>query len=209
MSFLDEFCEAPKRIIEALRGPMEDRKVVISRLKNKVEYPASFMLVAATNPCPCGYFGDGDRCTCTPGKRIAYLSKLSGPVMDRIDIHLWLNPVDASRLVRGKKEESSSEVAARVLEARKIQEYRFRGETVHTNAGMTGRMMEKYCRTDRECSAFLEKLISEERLSARAYTRILRVSRTVADLDGAENIRLEHIAEATGYRLLDKKELMI
>ena len=207
--FIDEFCEAPKRIIEALRGPMEDRKVVISRLKNKVEYPASFMLVAATNPCPCGYFGDGDRCTCTPGKRIAYLSKLSGPVMDRIDIHLWLNPVDASRLVRGKKEESSSEVAARVLEARKIQEYRFRGETVHTNAGMTGRMMEKYCRTDRECSAFLEKLISDERLSARAYTRILKVSRTVADLDGAENIRLEHIAEATGYRLLDKKELMI
>ena len=204
---MDEFCEAPKKVIEALRGPMEDRKVVISRLKNKVEYPASFMLIAATNPCPCGHYGDGDKCTCTPGKRMAYLSKLSGPIMDRIDIHLWLNPVDASKLVARKKEESSADVAARVLMAREIQEKRFRGESIHTNAEMSGRLIEIHCRTDKKCSVFLEKTIAMENLSARAYGRILKVARTIADMAGKNEIGLEHLSEATRYRLLDKKDL--
>ena len=207
--FIDEFCEAPKRIVEALRGPLEDRKVTISRLKSKVEYPASFMLVAATNPCPCGFYGEGDRCSCSPGKRMAYLSRLSGPVMDRIDIHLWLNPVDASSLIAGKKGEPSAEVAARVLEARKIQQKRFAGEATHTNAGMGSRLIGLHCRTDRESKAFLEKLIDGEHLSARAYSRILKVARTIADLDAEEDIRLQHISEASGYRLLDKKNIFM
>ena len=207
--FIDEFCEAPKKVTEALRAPMEDRSVTISRLKNKVEYPASFMLIAATNPCPCGYYGDGDRCTCTPGKRASYLSRLSGPIMDRIDIHLWLNPVEASKLIGREKEESSADVAARVLRAREIQDARFRGEGIHTNAEMSGRLAERYCRPGKECTAFLERLVGTDGLSARAYSRILKVARTIADLAGEEEIGLEHISEASRYRLLDKKDLMI
>ena len=207
--FADEFCEAPKKITEALRGPLEDRKVTISRLKSKVEYPASFMLVAATNPCPCGYYGDGDRCRCTPGKRAAYLSRLSGPIMDRIDIHLWLNPVRAEDLTGREKEEPSSAVAARVLKARRIQEARFAGEGIHTNAEMNGKLAGYYCQTGRECMKFLERLIDGEGLSARAYDRMLRVARTIADLDGAEEISLKHLSEASRYRILDKKDLMI
>ncbi len=205
--FADEFCEAPKKVIEALRAPIEDRKVTISRLRNKVEYPASFMLVAATNPCPCGYYGVGHRCTCTPGRRAAYLSRLSGPIMDRIDIHLWTNPVEASKLVCRKKEESSAEVAARVLRARDIQEERFRNENIHTNAEMSGRLTEMHCRTDRDGGAFLEKLIDKENLSARAYSRILKVARTIADLAGEKEIGLGHLAEASRYRLLDRRDL--
>ena len=186
---------------------MEDRKVTISRLRNKVEYPASFMLVAATNPCPCGYYGDSDRCTCSPGKRMAYLSKLSGPIMDRIDIHLWLEPVDASKLIGREKEESSAAVAMRVLKARKIQELRFMKEKIHTNAEMDGRLTEVHCRTNKNCSEFLEKLIRQENLSARAYSRILKVARTIADLEGEEEIALGHFAEASRYRILDKKDL--
>lgn len=207
--FLDEFCEAPKRMTEALRAPMEDRSITISRLKSKVEYPASFMLIAATNPCPCGYYGDGDRCTCSPGKRAAYLSRLSGPIMDRIDIHLWLSPVDASKLITRKKEEPSTEIAARVLNAREIQKERFRGEGIHTNAEMTARLTEIHCRTGKESSAFLKRMITAERLSARACSRILKVARTIADLAGEEDIGLQHISEASRYRLLDKMELMI
>ena len=207
--FIDEFCEAPKKVTEALRAPMEDRSVTISRLKNKVEYPASFMLIAATNPCPCGYYGDGDRCTCTPGKRASYLSRLSGPIMDRIDIHLWLNPVEASKLIGREKEESSADVAARVLRAREIQDARFRGEGIHTNAEMSGRLAERYCRPGKECTAFLERLVGTDGLSARAYSRILKVARTIADLAEEEEIGLEHISEASRYRLLDKKDLMI
>lgn len=207
--FIDEFCEAPKKIIEALRSPLEDRIVVISRLKSKVQYPASFMLIAATNPCPCGFFGDGDRCTCPPGKRMAYLSRLSGPVMDRIDIHLWLDPVDASILVSRRKEEPSAAVAERVRKAREIQKLRFREEGIHTNAEMESNLLGKYCIPDTRSKAFLEKMIDRERLSARAYSRILKVARTIADLDGVQNICLGHIAEASGYRLLDKKDLFI
>ena len=202
--FIDELCEAPKRIIEALRAPMEDRKVVISRLKSKVEYPADFMLIAASNPCPCGHYGDGDRCTCTPGKRLAYLSKLSGPLMDRIDIHLWLDAVDASTLISRKAGEPSSAVADRVLRAREIQMERFRGQSVHTNAGMTGRMIEEYCRIDRKCMDFLGKLITRDGLSARACSRILKVARTISDLKGEADIGFAHISEAARYRFLDK-----
>ena len=205
--FADEFCEAPKRMIEALRAPMEDRKVVISRLRTKVEYPASFMLVAATNPCPCGYYGEGQRCTCAPGKREAYLSKLSGPLMDRIDLHLWLHPVDAKQLIGKEPEETSAEVARRVLQARKIQEERFKDDGITVNAQMQNRHIDKYCPLSPECREHLEKLMSRMGLSARACSRILKISRTIADLSGEENIRLEHILEAAGYRFLDKQSI--
>lgn len=203
--FLDEFCEAPKKVIEALRGPMEDRTVTISRLRNKILYPASFMLVAATNPCPCGHYGDGDKCTCTPSRRVAYLSKLSGPLMDRIDIHLWMNPVDARSLVRKEKAESSATVAERVGRAREIQARRFSEERTYTNAEMDAAMIEKYCPLSLECKTFLEKLIDRMQLSARACHRILKLARTIADMDGAEEIALRHISEAASYRFLDKK----
>lgn len=204
---IDEFCEAPKKILELLRAPMEDRKVTISRLKSKVEYPADFMLVAATNPCPCGYYGEGDRCTCTPGKRIAYLSKLSGPIMDRIDIQLWMKPVDPKMLVERRKAESSSVIAERVLKAREIQKERFREDGIFCNAAMNSRMIEKHCILDGQCKALLERIIEKMGLSARACSRIIRLARTIADLEGAQDIRPEHLIEASSYRFLDKQNI--
>ena len=205
---IDEFCEAPKKVLEVLRAPMEDRKVTISRLKTKVEYPADFMLVAATNPCPCGFYGEGDKCTCTPSKRMAYLSKLSGPIMDRIDIQLWMKPIDPKKLVVRKAAEASSVVAARVLKAREIQKERFRDEGIFCNAGMTNRMIDKYCRLDKECQQLLEKIIEHMGLSARACSRILKLARTIADLEGVENITAAHLTEAASYRFLDKQQLL-
>lgn len=205
--FIDEFCEAPKKMLEALRAPMEDRKVTISRLKSKVEYPADFMLVAATNPCPCGYYGDGDRCTCTPSRRIAYLSKLSGPIMDRIDIQLWVPKVDARQLVNRRAAEPSEAIAARVRAARDIQKARFRDEGIFCNAAMNNRQMEKYCQLDEACRDILERLIERMGLSARACSRIIKLARTIADLAGLPDIRPEHISEAAGYRFLDRQNI--
>lgn len=190
-----------------LRGPMEDKKVIISRLKNKVEYPADFMLVAATNPCPCGYYGDGDRCTCTPSMRISYLSKLSGPLMDRIDLQMITKPVNPKRLVDRKPAESTATIAARVFKAREIQKKRFAAESIFCNAGMDNRMMEKYCPLDQSSRALLEKLIDKLGLSARACSRIIKISRTIADMEGAPEITMDHIAEAAGYRMLDRSAL--
>ena len=204
---IDEFCEAPKKVLEVLRAPMEDRKVTVSRLKSKVEYPADFMLVAATNPCPCGFYGEGDRCTCTPSRRIAYLSKLSGPIMDRIDILLWMKPIDPRKLVDRRKAEPSSAVATRVLKAREIQKKRFADDGIFCNAAMNNRMIEKYCPLDDGCRALLEKIIAGMGLSARACSRILKLSRTIADLEGAADISCRHISEAAGYRFLDKRNI--
>lgn len=205
---IDEFCEAPKKVLEVLRAPMEDRKVTISRLKTKVEYPADFMLVAATNPCPCGFYGEGDKCTCTPSKRMAYLSKLSGPIMDRIDIQLWMKPIDPKKLVNRAPAEASAVVAERVMKARDIQKERFRDEGIFCNAGMTNRMIDKYCRLDKECQQLLEKIIEHMGLSARACSRILKLARTIADLEGVENITAAHLTEAASYRFLDKQQLL-
>lgn len=204
---IDEFCEAPKRVLEVLRAPMEDRKVTISRLKSKVEYPADFMLVAASNPCPCGYYGEGDRCTCTPSKRIAYLSKLSGPIVDRIDIQLWLSRVDPRKLVHKGNVESSVTIAARVQKARDIQKKRFAGEGIFCNAAMDNRQIEKYCPLSDECKQLLEKIMDNMGLSARACVRIIRLARTIADMAGVPDIMPEHISEAAGYRFLDKRNI--
>ena len=203
--FADEFAQMPKSVVEALRGPMEDRKVVVSRLRGKVEYPASFMLVAATNPCPCGYYGDGDRCTCTVGQRVGYLSRLSGPLLDRIDLHVWVNPVDTRRLIDRPKAESSAVVAARVAAARQVQAERFRAEGINTNAEMSNAQMEKYCPLSDDCKTLLENIIERLGLSARAYSRIVRISRTLADLAGQCDILPVHISEAAGYRFLDRR----
>ena len=206
--FTDEFCEAPKSTLEALRGPMEDRKVTISRLKAKIEYPASFMLVAASNPCPCGYYGEGDRCTCTPGQRLAYLSKLSGPIMDRIDIQLWVHPVETTVLVRGGKAEQSARIAERVLRAREIQRKRFEGSGIFTNAEMSSKQLEAFCPLDDACKELLERLIDKLGLSARAYTRIIKIARTIADLAGVDRILPVHLSEAASYRFLDRRNIL-
>ena len=211
--FLDEYCEAPKSVLEALRGPLEDRCVTISRLKAKVCYPASFMLVAASNPCPCGYFGEGDRCTCTPGMRAGYLSKLSGPVMDRIDLQTWLHPVPPSALVNRKKAESSASVAARVMRAREIQYRRLSGDGILTNSEMSGRQIEALCPLSDECRKLIEHLMDCFGLSARAYTRIVKIARTIADLASADPlnplpISPSHISEAVSYRFLDRRDIL-
>ena len=208
---LDEYAQTPKSILEALRGPLEDRKVTISRLRAKVEYPSSLMLVAASNPCPCGYYGEKGRCTCRPAQREAYLSKLSGPILDRIDLHLWLHPVEAKRLVGGAVAESSAEVAKRVAAARRIQETRFAGEGIFTNAEMDAKAIKRHCPLSKDCLELLERLIVSMNLSARAYTRIIRIARTIADLEAvmqneaAGPILPRHLAEASSFRLLDRQ----
>ena len=165
------------------------------------------MLVAATNPCPCGYYGEGDRCTCTPSRRIAYLSKLSGPIMDRIDVQLFLRKVDPKKLVQWKKAEPSAAIAARVLAAREIQRKRFKGEGIFTNAAMSNKHLEKYCPLSEECRTLLERIIDGMGLSARACTRIIKLARTIADLAGAPDILPEHLSEASAYRFLDKQNI--
>lgn len=202
--FLDEYGQMPRSVLESLRAPIEDRKVTISRLKSKIVFPASFMLVAASNPCPCGYYGEGDRCKCTPSQRANYLSKLSGPIMDRIDIHLWMHPVDTRKLVGREKGELSEVVAQRVLKARNIQKERFSGTGIFTNAEMDEKMLERFCKLDDGCRVLMEHLIDRLGLSARAYSRILKVARTIADLSGMEDIAPSHLREAAGYRFLDR-----
>ncbi|MBQ9185466.1 MAG: YifB family Mg chelatase-like AAA ATPase [Bacteroidales bacterium] len=215
--FLDEFAQMPKSVAEALRGPIEDRKVVISRLHSKVEYPCSFILVAASNPCPCGYYGEKDRCTCTVGQRMAYLGRLSGPIMDRIDIQIWVHPVDTEALLEGHrrgcsskrktqalpKEETSAAVAARVIAARERQKQRF--ATALTNSEMSSSMMHRYCPLSEECEGILEKVIDKMGLSARAFSRIIKLARTIADLDCKEDIEPKHLLEAVSFRFLDKR----
>ena len=205
--FADEIAQMPRSVIEMLRAPLEDRKVTISRLRCKVEYPASFMLVAASNPCPCGYWGDGDRCTCTPAQRLGYISKLSGPIMDRLDLHLYLRPVDSSKILGAHKAEPSSVVAARVRKARELQKLRFASEGINCNAEMSNKQIERYCPLSEACQQTMVRLMDALKLSMRAYFRIIRVARTIADLAGCEDIRTEHLSEAAGYRFLDKQKV--
>ena len=205
--FIDELGQMPKSVIEALRGPIEDRSVCISRLKAKMEFPSSFMLVAASNPCPCGYYGEGDRCTCTPSQRQSYLSKLSGPIMDRIDLHVWMHPVPADRIMNAQKAESSEAVAARVLKARIAQKHRFAPDATATNAEMNLKQIERFCPLSESCRTALEGLMTKMGFSMRAYYRIIKVARTIADLEGASDIRPAHLLEAASYRFLDRRNL--
>ena len=205
--FLDELPEFKRNVLEVLRQPMEDRVVTIARAKQTIEFPASFMLVAAMNPCPCGYYNHPTQdCTCQPGAVEKYLNRISGPLLDRIDLHIEVVPVPFEELSKKNTGERSSEVRARVMKARQIQTERFADvPNIHSNAQMNSKMIQKYCSLDEECSNLLKGAMDRLNLSARAYDRILKVSRTIADLDGSENIKAEHLAEAIQYRSLDRE----
>lgn len=204
--FLDEMPEYARNTIETLRQPMEDGYITVARNALTVQYPANFILVASMNPCPCGYYGSTTQpCKCTPAAIHKYLSKISGPLMDRIDLHIEVDAINYDELTRGDLEESSKEIKKRVNKAREIQLNRFKDSKIYANAKMNEKEFKEYCKLDKECSALLELAFNKLNLSARAYNRILKVARTIADLDGKENIEKEHIMEAIQYRSLDKK----
>ena len=204
--FLDEMPELSRSVLEVLRQPLEDRKITVSRAKYNVEYPASFMLIASMNPCPCGYYGDPTHhCVCTPGQIQRYMNKISGPLLDRIDIHCELAAVPFSDLSKMKPGEPSEKIRERVIKARQIQEVRFKDfKSVHCNAQMTERMLHQFAEPDTTSMDMLRMAMERLKLSARAYSRILKVARTIADLAGSEKVESMHIAEAIGYRNLDR-----
>jgi len=203
--FLDELPQFQRRTLEVLRQPMEDGRVHISRAKMAVTYPSQFMLVCALNPCPCGYFTDPRKeCHCTPRQIQNYLGKISGPLLDRIDIQLEVPAVNYRQLRDPAPAESSTEIRRRVVAARRIQSERFESDGVFCNARMNNRMIKSFCEVEGPAESFLASAMENFALSARAYTKILKVARTVADLDGAADIRAEHITEAIQYRSLDR-----
>lgn len=198
--YLDEFNMLPKSVMEALRGPLEDGKVRISRLRSITEYPSRFLLAVAMNPCPCGYYGT-ERCTCTPAQRAAFLSRIFTPVYDRIDIQVYTQAVPEK--IQKSTVEDIDAVRSRILEARKKQFERF-GTLSKLNANMTSADIEKYVKIDDDVKDLLEKFMDRLGLSARSYTRILKIARTIADLAGCETVNTGHVAEAAGYRFLDR-----
>jgi len=205
--FLDELPEFKRTVLEVMRQPLEDRKICISRAKFSIEYPASFMLVASMNPCPCGYYNHPDRdCVCGPGVVQKYLSRISGPLLDRIDIHIEIVPVPFEKLSEMKEAETSEKVRERVMKARQIQEQRFKDvDGVYCNAQMSSKQQRTFAPTDKASSELLKNAMQRLNLSARAYDRIIKVARTIADLDDSENILSNHIAEAINYRNLDRE----
>jgi magnesium chelatase family protein len=206
--FLDELPEFNKTTLEVLRQPLEDRKITISRARYTVEYPCSFMFVASMNPCPCGYYGDPTHhCVCTPGQISRYLSKISGPLLDRIDLHVEVPVVPFKQLSQMQPGESSAAIRERVIKARQIQEQRYKNHKgVYCNAQMTERMLHEFAEPDSASLDMLRTAMERLSLSARAYSRILKVARTIADLEGSERIQSHHIAEAIGYRSLDRSD---
>ncbi|MBR5349772.1 MAG: YifB family Mg chelatase-like AAA ATPase [Prevotella sp.] len=204
--FLDELPEFNKTTLEVLRQPLEDRKITISRAKYTLEYPCSFMFVASMNPCPCGYYGDPThQCVCMPGQIQRYMNKISGPLLDRIDIHCEIQAVPFAELSKMQPGESSATIRERVIRARKIQEERFKPyKGIHCNAMMTERMIHQFAEPDASSMDMLRRAMERLKLSARAYSRILKVARTIADLDNSEKVLSQHIAEAIGYRNLDR-----
>ncbi len=207
--FLDEFPEFKRNVLDLLRQPLEDGNVTISRVTHTITFPAKFMLIAAMNPCPCGYWGDSRRaCTCSGSQIRKYRSKISGPLLDRMDMHIEVPPVTVRELSIEKEEETSEKIRERVLNARKIQEERFRGRRIYSNCYMTPRLIKKFCTLDNAGKALLENAVEKFGLSPRAYHRILKVSRTIADLDDTEQIFEYHLAEAIQYRSLDKRMVL-
>jgi len=205
--FLDELPEFKRTVLEVMRQPMEERRVSISRAKLSIDFPASFMLIASMNPCPCGYFNHPEKeCTCTPVVVHRYLNKISGPLLDRIDLHVEVTPVPFSELSSEKNSETSDDVRERVIKAREIQAKRFENETgVYCNAQMGSKLLKEICVINNIGQNLLKTAMDRLNLSARAYDRILKVSRTIADLAGSEDIRPEHLAEAIQYRSLDRE----
>lgn len=204
--FLDELPEFNKQTLEVLRQPLEDRRITISRAKYTIEYPCSFMFVASMNPCPCGYYGDPTHhCVCMPGQIQRYMNKISGPLLDRIDIHCEIQAVPFAQLSQMQPGEPSANIRERVIAARRIQEERFKSyKGIHSNAQMTERMLHQFAEPDAASLDMLRMAMERFKLSARAYSRILKVARTIADLAGSEKVQSQHIAEAIGYRNLDR-----
>lgn len=203
--FLDEMPEYTRESLEVLRQPLEDGKIMVSRASGSVEYPANFILVASMNPCPCGNYGSKElTCTCSPSNIQRYMKKISGPLLDRIDLKIDVDRVAYVDLTSDELEESSEEVKKRVDKARKIQLERYSGESIYSNAKMTSKHIKKYCKLDDATTMLLENAFEKYHMSARGYNRLLKVARTIADLDGKENIEFTHVAEAIAYRNVEK-----
>lgn len=203
--FLDELPEFGRNVLEVLRQPLEDKFITVSRAKYTVEYPANFTLVAAMNPCPCGFHNHPTKeCSCMPSAIHRYFGRISGPLLDRIDMHIEVSPVPISDMTSTKEEESSRTIRERVIRARQRQEQRFEGTNIHSNSMMNSRMLRTFCALEPSVRTLLERAMERLNLSARAYDRIIKVARTIADLEASEQITAAHIAEAIGYRSLDR-----
>ena len=204
--FLDELPEFNKKTLEVLRGPLEDREVVISRVNASLTYPCNFMFVASMNPCPCGFYGSKEKeCTCTPDAIARYMSKISGPLLDRIDIQIEVTPVKYQKLESNEKIETSEEIKNRVNKAREIQLKRYKTHGIFSNSEITPQLSDIYCKLDLKSKEIIRNAFERLGLSARGYGRILKVARTIADLEAKEDIEAKHIAEAIQYRSLDRK----
>ncbi len=203
--FLDELPEFEKSTLEVLRGPLEDGKITISRVNATLTYPSKFMLVASMNPCPCGYYGSDKECSCSNQAINKYIGKISGPLLDRIDIQVEVSSVKYKNLNSNTQEETSEQIRKRVEETRRIQLERYKECGIYSNSELTPKLIEKYCKLDEKSKIILEKAFNKLGLSARAYARILKVARTIADMDKSENIQSNHLLEAIQYRSLDKK----
>ena len=205
--FLDELPEFKRSVLEVMRQPMEERKVTISRAKVSLEFPANFMLIASMNPCPCGYYNHPEKeCVCAPGVVQRYLNKISGPLLDRIDIHVEVTPVSFDQIADNRKAEPSKNIRERVVAARELQQIRFKeNKAIHSNAMMPSAMVKEICEINNAGRTLLKTAMDKLGLSARAYDRILKVSRTIADLAGSDDIKIEHLAEAIQYRSLDRE----
>ena len=204
--FLDELPEFNKNTLEVWRGPLEDREVTISRVNASLTYPCNFMFVASMNPCPCGFYGSKDKeCTCTPEAIARYMGKISGPLLDRIDIQIEVTPVKYQKIASDERIETSETIKQRVDNARKIQLERYKGNGIFSNSELTPSLSNIYCKLDLKSKEIVQNAFERLGLSARGYERILKVARTIADLDEKENIEAKHIAEAIQYRSLDRK----
>lgn len=204
--FLDELTEFNKSTLEFLRGPLEDRELTISRMNASVIYPCNFMLIASMNPCPCGYYGSVEKkCNCKPEQIKKYINKISGPLLDRIDIHIEVNRVKYEKLDNDENTESSESISKRVDDARKRQIERYKQYNIYSNSELTPQLIEKYCNLNQNTKRILKDAFEKLGLSARAYGRILKVARTIADLDSSEKIEIKHLTEAIQYRSLDRK----
>ena len=204
--FLDELPEFNKSTLEVLRGPLEDRVVTISRLNSSITYPCNCMFIASMNPCPCGYYGSKEKeCSCRDDQIKKYINRISGPLLDRIDIHIEVEGVKFEKLGNDIPSESSGDIRKRVNNARNIQLNRYKDYNIFSNSELTPKLINKYCRLSSKGKKVLENAFDKLGLSARAYSRILKVARTIADLDSSENIEISHLAEAIQYRNLDRK----
>ena len=204
--YLDELTEFKKETLEVLRGPLEDRTITISRLNATLTYPCNFMFVASMNPCPCGYYGSTEKeCTCTPETIKKYMGKISGPLLDRIDMQIEVAPVKYQKLEQKQIAETSEKIKQRVDKARNIQLKRYEGQKIYSNSELTPKLIETYCELDKSSQKIMKEAFQKLNFSARAYHRILKVARTIADLEEKEKIEVAHIAEAIQYRNLDRK----